>query len=712
MGLYGLKLNYRRFDVSITMSCVTNSQDIGTNTSNVTITATITRISGSTYWNSTRTLTISCEGQSQAIATTLPQGSKSKSYSATFTIGHNADGTKTISYTGSIPAGSQLPARSGSGTTQLPTIPRYANITEYAIDSKTETTITHHIVVDTYCSDTFYKIAQVQADGSYVYGPWISMGACGANERKTHTITGLLDGTQYIVGWKCKRGDSGLDKEASGAIGEKTFRYPYIHSSQEFLIGDPYQVGLYNPLGRNCDLRIIDDNNTEMAQVTSRANDMVTCPNDSTSVNNYYASIPNSTEGHYRTRLIVSELNRDTTTTRLVSYRVKESECVPTFEDFTYADVNATTLALTGNNQSVIPRYSNVTATVSVANKATAKNYATMSSYKFTCGDASDSASYSASSAVNMTINNISSENFTVQAIDSRGIPKLVTKTASTVVSYAELVKDTSSTLKRTTGVSEAVTLNLKGTIWNQSFGSVTNSIKSVTYKYRVLNSGDEYETGATTITPTVDENGKFTFNGAILGDTNEGFDIENSYEVVVTVSDELSTVNYTFVLAGGKPHIAYHKNGVSIMGAYIPENGGKLQIDGVNLINIIYPIGSIYMSTSSTNPSTLFGGAWEAWGSGRVPVGVNTNDSDFNTVEKTGGSKDLQAHEHPVYWAEFPITGNKSALNHYDNAERTPTFNVNDTTSSPMVHTSSAGTGNSGNLQPYITCYMWKRTA
>lgn len=58
-------------------------------------------------------------------------------------------------------------------------------------------------------------------------------------------------------------------------------------------------------------------------------------------------------------------------------------------------------------------------------------------------------------------------------------------------------------------------------------------------------------------------------------------------------------------------------------------------------IIDTIYPIGSIYMSVSSTNPGTTFGvGTWEAWGSGRVPVGVDSNDTSFDTVEETGGSK------------------------------------------------------------------------
>lgn len=55
-------------------------------------------------------------------------------------------------------------------------------------------------------------------------------------------------------------------------------------------------------------------------------------------------------------------------------------------------------------------------------------------------------------------------------------------------------------------------------------------------------------------------------------------------------------------------------------------------------------------MSTSSTDPGSIFGGTWEAWGSGRVPIGVNASDTDFATVEKTGGAKSVNlAHSHTV---------------------------------------------------------------
>lgn len=73
-------------------------------------------------------------------------------------------------------------------------------------------------------------------------------------------------------------------------------------------------------------------------------------------------------------------------------------------------------------------------------------------------------------------------------------------------------------------------------------------------------------------------------------------------------------------------------------------------------IFKLIYPVGSIYISTSSTNPSSYFGGTWKAVAQGRTLVGVNTSDTDFNTVMKTGGSKthtltidEMPAHAHSL---------------------------------------------------------------
>lgn len=162
------------------------------------------------------------------------------------------------------------------------------------------------------------------------------------------------------------------------------------------------------------------------------------------------------------------------------------------------------------------------------------------------------------------------------------------------------------------------------------------------------------------------------------------------------------------------------YRLGVNTRNGNIVANGNIAKSIGL----LAYPVGSIYMSVNSTSPATLFGGTWVAWGTGRVPVGINTSDADFKTVEKTGGSKVLQKHTHTG------TTGGAGSHNHNmtgravsgsggvqvetyssgDNARTVYTNTVGNHTHS--FTTGEAGTGTSGNLQPYIVCYMWKRTA
>lgn len=131
------------------------------------------------------------------------------------------------------------------------------------------------------------------------------------------------------------------------------------------------------------------------------------------------------------------------------------------------------------------------------------------------------------------------------------------------------------------------------------------------------------------------------------------------------------------------------------------------------DIANALYPVGSIYMSVNNTNPSTFFGGTWEAWGAGKVPVGVDTNDTNFATVEKTGGEKqhtltiaEMPAHNHTIPCTPTANDGSEPTYQAAQvNAEATGNHNS-------IVAVSSGGGSPHNNLQPYITCYMWKRTA
>lgn len=153
------------------------------------------------------------------------------------------------------------------------------------------------------------------------------------------------------------------------------------------------------------------------------------------------------------------------------------------------------------------------------------------------------------------------------------------------------------------------------------------------------------------------------------------------------------------------------------------------------------YRVGDLFLTTIATNPSSYLGGKWELFGPGRCLVCVNSSDSDFNTVKKTGGSKYLQSHyhnidlyttsdgshEHNLRYGSSSGNGvtisysgsGYRVLNVESWAWRDCAWDTNLYTSYGGNHqhkvsgiTGSDGAGNSGNLQPYITCYIWVRTA
>lgn len=145
-----------------------------------------------------------------------------------------------------------------------------------------------------------------------------------------------------------------------------------------------------------------------------------------------------------------------------------------------------------------------------------------------------------------------------------------------------------------------------------------------------------------------------------------------------------------------------------------------SLDADGfeppLSFFNLVYPVGSIYMSVNPINPSELFPlTAWAEWGKGRVPVGVDTSQTEFNKAEKTGGSKavtltvdQIPSHTHKVPKPEWYGTTSQSDTGFGLLRTKNPIKDGSD----GFVSASAGGGKAHSNLQPYITCYMWVRTA
>lgn len=258
-----------------------------------------------------------------------------------------------------------------------------------------------------------------------------------------------------------------------------------------------------------------------------------------------------------------------------------------------------------------------------------------------------------------------------------------------------------------------------------------------------------------TTVSAWTTVSAAFT-SGAAVVFGGGGISTEYSYDVQYTLTDAFSSVSIQDIISTAAVVMDFKQGGKGVAVGKVAEKDncfevsedwdvrvyGKLLKDYIESFSkAIYPVGSIYMSVNATNPSTYFGGTWVAWGAGRVPVGINTSDGNFNTVEKTGGAATvtLSASQIPSHTHAKGTLATASAGAHTHNLQNqkapwgtnasnrvlvdatsgyTAVTNKATTSAGAHSHTvsgSTAATGGGGshsNLQPYIVCYMWKRTA
>lgn len=156
------------------------------------------------------------------------------------------------------------------------------------------------------------------------------------------------------------------------------------------------------------------------------------------------------------------------------------------------------------------------------------------------------------------------------------------------------------------------------------------------------------------------------------------------------------------------------------------------------------FPVGAVFIAVVSTDPATLLGyGTWSAFGAGKVMVGLDSGDTDFDAAEETGGAKTKtiaqanlpnistgagtahthtqDAHVHTQRRNNTTTGANSGWTTAFDASSSNPVADVNTGTGSTVAvnqdesaHTHSlGGSGTALNvMNPYIVCYFWKRTA
>lgn len=356
------------------------------------------------------------------------------------------------------------------------------------------------------------------------------------------------------------------------------------------------------------------------------------------------------------------------------------NDASPTFE-CSYYDTNPRTVAITENNQKIIQN--NSTLRVSISN-AEAKKYASLKSVSVNLNGVNYSGVFSGNNAVvDVGTVNISYDiNASVTVVDSRG--NSTTKSLAIAIEYWQLPTAVINVRRDSNYYSDCkITVSA-----DYSFLDDKNTVG---IKYRLKRSDSSAWSDYTTLENYV----------------TSSFIADNAYKwtVQVEVSDKLGSTTYNVDLAKGVPIIYFDRQKQSVGVNCFPKNDGSFEVNGKTIFDMVYPVGAIYISVNSANPSVLFGGTWEQI-QDRFLLGAGSTYS----AGSTGGEA-----THTLTIDEMPRHNHEiDNLNASGNSTPYMTVQAQDKKGyGGNVQTMFAGGGQPhNNMPPYLSVYIWKRVS
>lgn len=430
-------------------------------------------------------------------------------------------------------------------------------------------------------------------------------------------------------------------------------------------------------------------------------------PFDADEIDAIYAALPNTTKGAYT---LTCETYYDGTVigSNTVSgvVAIDIGRALPVFSDFALSTNSA---GLTGSDQIIVSGVSDITVTIPAANKAVSTTHASIVKYAVSVGDTTKEIYYSDAADVSITFNQVTNGTVIVSAIDSRGAQMAVTK-LFTVVPYIP-PRISQAKAERNNSVDSKTVLTFSGLWWSGDFGALQNTI-SAWYCFKESNA-EEY-TAEQPITLTVSD-GQFRFSAEISGDLGaQGFNIEKSYQVLITVTDAIPTsAQFAVVLDRGIPTMHMTQNGISagqMMPSGLPEGvvnaKGGFAVNGAMLTESIFSVGTVLTRYDHISPASLFGGTWE-----RLQNTFLYGIPEDGTIGETGGESthmltvnELPSHRHSS--KSMPaddLTGGYSIM-------RSDTFSALSDVVSYTAYTGGGAAHN--NMPPYVNVSIWRRVA
>lgn len=414
-----------------------------------------------------------------------------------------------------------------------------------------------------------------------------------------------------------------------------------------------------------------------------------------------------------------------------LTLNANESLSKPVVNNASIKDINSSTIALTGDNGTFVLGKSIglLEMTFKTRNYAKIKNV-TINNVAIDINRLESSTSSGTTTyGLQENLGIVSSDIFVVVITDTRGFSETYNLLigSSALINYTPL--DATFSFKRISPTTGEVGAIFEGNYFNGSFGATTNSL-TISYKYKKK----EETNYSANITFANNTDYKISGNKYYSGTSSSKsqiklaptFDYRYIYELQVTVKDKITTLpTITILVVKGVPILWWNDKKVTINGdLYIADTDGNNPIN-VKDMSGSAPIGQVTNFAGENIPdgwmicdgrelprtdyADLFNAIGTVYGEGdgsttfnipnvkgRVVVSVDENQEEFAKIGQIGGSKYLQEHDHFIKDAGYDGGSSGDLLNFHAKQVQVATY----------MKTGLAGTGDSGNLQPYIVLH------
>lgn len=324
----------------------------------------------------------------------------------------------------------------------------------------------------------------------------------------------------------------------SGNAGATTYDYPKPTSINDFTIGDGASVNLYNPLGRNCTLQILQvGTDAVLGTYTGTYSGIVNAEFKTTdAINKQYQSIPNSKTGTYYAKVTYGSSVK---TLGNKTYRIKDNGTEnPTFGVGNIIDVVDTlNVAITGDNTKFIKGHNTLTGKIT---PMSSNYYANLDYYSISAtGLATQTKNYS-SSNISFTLNNLTTNNFVVNAVDKRTLSTPATKSI-TLINYDNPTL-TEAVITRQNGTGTYIDVDFKGNYTNWQGLAQNNAVASAKYRYKKVGNSTWSSWVNIPTSAITNTNGVWEINTTF----DTVFSNTDKYDLELSITDKLETVSFT----------------------------------------------------------------------------------------------------------------------------------------------------------------------